>query len=188
MLLTPFILVYLRCAEAHTPRETKQVCVQLPTSADDVALPAFVDDRRPCSNPSISRDRWARAFAAERRAAVPLGAGRCHISCPSGPQQQTRRSGVRRPQDGTDRQTDGQTDRRTERVGIREWVVGCAAWRRRTASAQPAAGRRVCCQTSVSTASVRWRWDYCDRAHSLMTSRRPSATGLYNATQYQCSK
>jgi len=30
------------------------------------------------------------------------------ISCPSGPQQQTRSSGVRRP-DGTDRQTDGRT-------------------------------------------------------------------------------
>jgi len=41
--------------------------------------------------------------------AVPLGAGRCHISCPSGPQQQTRRSSVRRPQDGTDRQTDRRT-------------------------------------------------------------------------------
>ena len=153
-----------------------------------MALPAFVDDRRPCSNPSISRDRWARAFAAERRAArrrwlsylLPVG--------PAAANPPQRRAPATRWDRQTDRRTGGQADKRTERVGIREWVVGCAAWRRRTASAQPAAGRRVCCQTSVSTASVRWKWDYCDRAHSLMTSRRPSATGLYNATQYQCSK
>jgi len=33
------------------------------------------------------------------------------ISCLPGPQQQTRRSGVRRPRDGTDRQTDGRQPR-----------------------------------------------------------------------------
>jgi len=54
------------------------------------------------------------AFAAERRAAVRAAdsSGRptpplsIDISRPPGPQQQTRRSGVRRPNDETSRQTD----------------------------------------------------------------------------------
>jgi len=43
--------------------QVKQVCVQLPTSADNVALPACAGarraaaDRRPCSNRSTSRGR-----------------------------------------------------------------------------------------------------------------------------------
>jgi len=58
------------------------------------------------------------AFAAARAAAqLLLSAGppavqqSIDISWPPGPQQQTRSSGVRRP-DGTDRQTDGRTDGR----------------------------------------------------------------------------
>ena len=55
------------------------------------------------------------AFAAERRAPVRSlrSVGRVTIDrylyCAPGPQQQTRRSGVRRPNAGTDRQTDGLT-------------------------------------------------------------------------------
>ena len=56
--------------------------VQLPTSADNVTL---------------------LAFAAVRRAAATS----IDISCPPGPQQQTRRTLVQRPIDGTDRRTDG---------------------------------------------------------------------------------
>jgi len=58
--------------------------VQLPTSADNVTL--F-------------------AFAAVRRAAATS----IDISCPPGPQQQTRRTLVQRSIDGTDRRTDGRT-------------------------------------------------------------------------------
>ena len=69
-------------------KQCEQVCVQLRKSADNVTL------------------------AAGRRAAAPLllSAGRAaksiDISWPPGTQQQTRRSGVRRPNDGTDGQTD----------------------------------------------------------------------------------
>ena len=70
----------------------QQVGVQLPTSAVDATL---------------------LAFAAERRAAAPLllTAGRAAVGrylCPSGAQQQTPSSGVRRANG-----TDGRTDRRT---------------------------------------------------------------------------
>jgi len=59
------------------------------TSADDVALSAL---------------------AAARRVAAPLLQQSIDTSWPPGPQQQTRRSGVRRPVTGqTDRQTDGRT-------------------------------------------------------------------------------
>jgi len=61
-----------------------QVCVQLPTSADNVALPAF--GRRCYSAPAVQQSS--------------------DIFCAPGAQQQTRSSNVR-PQDGTDRQTDG---------------------------------------------------------------------------------
>jgi len=44
-------------------------------------------------------------FAAERRAAA--AAVDRYISCPPCPQQQTRRSGVQRPNDVTDRRTEG---------------------------------------------------------------------------------
>jgi len=62
------------------------------------------------------------AFGSARRAAAPLLliAGppavqqSIDISCSPGLQQQTRRSDVRRPNDGTDRQTGGQTDGRTD--------------------------------------------------------------------------
>ena len=67
-----------------------QVCVQLPTPADNVTLLAFAVERR----------------AAVCRAAA--GPRSIDISCPPVPQQQTRSSsGVRRP--GRDGQTDGQT-------------------------------------------------------------------------------
>jgi len=67
----------------------RQVGVQLYAYADDVALPAFL--RR--TPPLLSADR----------AAIDRD-----ISWPPGPRQQTRPSGVRRPNDGTY----GQTDRR----------------------------------------------------------------------------
>jgi len=67
----------------------KQVCVQLATSADNVALPAF---------------------AAERRAAAPLllTAGRAAIDQYLLPAGLTAASGVCRANDGTDGQTDKQ--------------------------------------------------------------------------------
>ena len=76
----------------------KQVCVQPPTSADNVALSAF---------------------AAARRAALvrlllttgPLAMHGAAVDQQPGPQQQTRSSDVRRPE-GTDGQTDGRTDGR----------------------------------------------------------------------------
>jgi len=46
-------------------------------------------------------------------AAAALGGRQCRpidISCPPRPQQQTRRTGMRRAIDGTDKQTDGQPD------------------------------------------------------------------------------
>jgi len=80
----------------HTDHATSSTSlrVQLPTSADNVALPAF---------------------AAARRAAAPLllTAGplavqqSTNISRPPGPQQQTLSSGVRRPGGQTDGRTDG---------------------------------------------------------------------------------
>jgi len=70
--------------------EQKQFCVQLPTSADNVALPA--SDRR---SPLLQRRcSWA-----------PAVLHSLDISCSPGPQQQTRSSGVRRPYE-TDRRTD----------------------------------------------------------------------------------
>jgi len=77
--------------------DSKQVCVQLPTSADNVALPA--------------------AFAAVRAVLRPmqLSAGRAAIDrylLHAGPRQQTRMTGR------TDRQTDGgrQTDPAAARI------------------------------------------------------------------------
>jgi len=58
-----------------------------------VALPALAAERRAV----------ARLLLAADRAAID----RYHLSAP-GPQQQTRRSGVRRANDWTDRQTDAQ--------------------------------------------------------------------------------
>jgi len=66
---------------------------------------------------SIDISCGASAFAAVRRAAWRRSLS-INVSCPSGPQQQTRRSGVRRPKDGADRQRDEQADFHTERVGI----------------------------------------------------------------------
>ena len=68
----------------------EQVCVELPTSADNVTLPAF---------------------AGKRRAAAPLllGARRPPLSidicCPHGAQQQTRRTPRLRSNNGTDGRT-----------------------------------------------------------------------------------
>jgi len=94
----------------------QQVGCQLPTSADNVALPAFA--RRCCSAAVADRatiDRYllpAEPTAANpprRRAAV--GWDRQRNTYRQSPQQQTRGSGVRLS-DGTDRQTDGRTDAR----------------------------------------------------------------------------
>jgi len=79
--------------------------VQLPTSVVNVAL---------------------LAFAAECRAVAPLS---IDISCPSGPQQQTRRSDVRRPNDGTDRLTHGQTLDISQTM-LRSWWRGTVVERR----------------------------------------------------------
>jgi len=85
------------------------------------------------------------AFATERRAAAPLllsaGQQSIDISCPSGAQQQTRSSGVRRTKGGTDRQTDGsryskmhpqcgghKSETYRRRSGRRQWLrefAGC---------------------------------------------------------------
>jgi len=65
---------------------------RLPTSADNVTLLTFADERR----------------VAVRRAPLSID-----ISCPPGPQQQTRHSGMQLSINGTDRQTDKQTYRRT---------------------------------------------------------------------------
>jgi len=73
----------------------QQVCVRLPTSADNVTLLTFADERR----------------VAVRRAPLPID-----ISCPPGPQQQTRHSGMQLSINGTDRQTDRHTDVQTDTI------------------------------------------------------------------------
>ena len=72
---------------------SKQVRVQLPTSADKVALLA--------------------SAAGRRAAAAPGGDRSIDVFCPPGAQQQTRRTGMQRSIDGTDRQTDGRTPDRS---------------------------------------------------------------------------
>ena len=77
----------LNCYKYDTTKYSQQqVCVQLPISADSVPLLAFA-----AGAPAWSADLIDRYLVA------------------AGPQQQTRRSGVRRPNDGTDRQTDRRT-------------------------------------------------------------------------------
>ena len=49
-------IITSQCAAIIDPKE---VCVQLPTSADNVTLLAFAAERRPCSNRSISPGRRA---------------------------------------------------------------------------------------------------------------------------------
>jgi len=72
------------------------VCVQLPASAVNATLLAFAAERRAAAHllPSAG---W------------PAVQQPIDISCPAGAQQQTRSSGVRRSNDGTDRQTDRRT-------------------------------------------------------------------------------
>ena len=65
------------------PNQKKQVCLKLPTSVDNVALPAF---------------------AAECRAAAPAVQQSIGISHPSGRQHQTRRTLLQR-ENGTERRT-----------------------------------------------------------------------------------
>ena len=92
----------------------KHVCVQLPASAAGVTLPAVA-------------------------AAAPLllSAGMqqtVDISCPPGAQQLTCSSGVRRVNDGTDRQTDGRTvDRSVDPSArtMRALPMTVTLWRRR---------------------------------------------------------
>jgi len=68
---------------------------QLPTSADNVALPAFAAARRAAARLLLT-------------AHPPRVKQSINISCPPGQRQQTRSSSTRLP-NGTDRQTDGQT-------------------------------------------------------------------------------
>jgi len=80
----------------------KQVCLQLPATADNVALPASTAERRAAARLLLTAGRAA--VARYLLAAGPAAAN-------------PRNSGVRRP-DGrngqTDGQADGQTDRRTD--------------------------------------------------------------------------
>ena len=64
---------YERTISSRETNCVKRVCVQLPTSADSVALPAYVPccgapaaDRRPCSNRSMSPDRRAHSSSSGR--------------------------------------------------------------------------------------------------------------------------
>jgi len=89
------------CSSAQ---QNRSVRVQLPTSADNVTLPAFAAVRRAAAQLLLS--------------AVQQSIG---ISCPPGAQQQTRTSRVRLASDGTDRRTDRQTD-------IRSFHRPCSAY------------------------------------------------------------
>jgi len=71
-------------------------------TADNVTLLAFAAARRPFGYLMAAEQAQ---FAAERRAAA--AAVERYISCPPFPRQQTRRSGVQRPNDVTDRRTEG---------------------------------------------------------------------------------
>jgi len=82
-------------------RTSKRVCVRLPTSADDVTLPAFAAERG--------------AAAAGRRTAVATMLSD-DIYRPPGPWQQTRCSCMRRPNDGTDRRTNTVPLHRSSRI------------------------------------------------------------------------
>ena len=84
--------------------EKRNQSVQLPTSADNVALPAT--HRAHISKPANA----ARLAAVDRR---PCSSRSTSSALRPGPQQQTRRSGVRRTNDSTDSQTNGRTDGRT---------------------------------------------------------------------------
>ena len=77
----------------HDQPHGRIVCVLPRTSAINVTLLAFAAERR--------------AADSSGRPAPPLS---IDISRPPGPQQQTRRSGVRRTNDETSRQTDRRTD------------------------------------------------------------------------------
>jgi len=79
----------------------KQVSVQLPTSADNVALPAFAAARRAAARLLLT-------------AGPPAVQQSIHVSCQPGPQQQTGITGVRWIGQ-TYKRTDRQTDRRTDR-------------------------------------------------------------------------
>ena len=61
---------------ASLPWQCQQACVQLPTSADNVALPAFAAERRAAAAPAMQQS--------------------IDIACRLDPQQQTRRSGDRK--------------------------------------------------------------------------------------------
>jgi len=90
--------------------QNKRVYIQLPTSADNVALPVLLLSavlRRGCC--------WR----------PPL---LINISCGHGAQQQTRRSSTQRANDGMDRQTDGQTDGPTDgQTDARQFHRPCCA-------------------------------------------------------------
>ena len=75
----------------------KKVCVQLPTSADNVALPAFAAERRAAARLLLTAGR-----AANDRYLLAAG------PTAANPQQ-------RRAVDWTDLQTEGQTDVRMDR-------------------------------------------------------------------------
>ena len=81
----------LRGRDTSSSKQLKPACLRLPTSADNVALPAF----------AAARPRRAAAAAASDRVGPVAVHQSIDISWSPGPQQQTRSSGVRRP-DETD--------------------------------------------------------------------------------------
>jgi len=90
-------LCRILCEQSHTrARMTNKFCVQLPTYADNVVLPAFAAVRRAAARLLLT-------------AGPPAVQQSIDISWPPGPQQQTSSSGMRRPDE-----TDGQTHRRTD--------------------------------------------------------------------------
>ena len=98
----------LQCVYVSTSCQTERVCVQLPTSAVNVALLAFAAQRRSCSNRSISPAR------------------RAHSSKPASAEC------GRQTMEQTDGQTDGRTDTRplrrpfTSAISQRVPAVCCA--------------------------------------------------------------
>jgi len=81
----------LRGRDTSSSKQLKPACLRLPTSDDNVALPAF----------AAARPRRAAAAAASDRVGPVAVHQSIDISWSPGPQQQTRSSGVRRP-DETD--------------------------------------------------------------------------------------
>jgi len=98
-IIVPFVIIFGTLSFAMPI----PLCLQLPTPADNVALPAFAAARRAAAAPGVQQS--------------------IDISYPPGPQQQTRSNKVRRP-DGTDRQTDGRRpNSHTDAAPRTTWAV-----------------------------------------------------------------